>query len=626
MSTTIIDRIKYTSDDAVVNSLANLNTELATGSKRIILGAGTYSLSSALTPQSNTIIDGAGIGITILQGSNITLLSLSSVNNCTFRNMTFDGQSTATVDKIIMTSANNITFENCSFINSITPVSFFSVTTSNNCILSNCTFSDMTEWAMLADVASVEWKISGCTFTDCTNTVGNNGTLRLPSNTSLTNCIFDGCSHIFPRNDSVIDGNIIKNSQTNSGDGDIFVALSESIDGVVISNNTFVDSSDFGIEVGSTGTNVIIQGNHISGAGTESYQINSSSTTCVGKNNAVDTKTDPPTLNGYADRILVTTTFARSTSLTDLTAESAGHRVYIEVVSYGANIEIQALSSSLTSNQNITFSAVNQYVILEWDSLAWRIVENQTAGPPKFNELLNTRVLQDKIGGTITIDDEFDAPTLNSKWTLVGGGVAGTVDLELQTTPANPIYDLTTIPGRMLIQVDGGSGLQRLGLRQMRTLLPGTGVTVCFSPAWNFETLANNELQVILAVTDSTTDPESGSPRYTILFDTDADNGRILSTGSSGGTVDTSTTSSLPLGGISDTVYFRIIHSSTTAGRFTGFFSFNGSSWTSLGQRTLGGVPTQLWVSVESATSISSPIPITTLYWVRQGGVGVLPY
>jgi hypothetical protein len=214
-----------------------------------------------------------------------------------------------------------------------------------------------------------------------------------------------------------------------------------------------------------------------------------------------------------------------------------------------------------------------------------------------------------------TPDDEFEASSLDAKWTAVSGS-SGTVDL---TGTTGGVYELFPEPGVIAMQP---STTVHIRLRQTYTLPDNTSIIVKLSPAFSIDGqpgVVNNELQWGMWLNDTAGAPESGVGMR-LLVDTDTDTFRYFF-GSFVAVSGSTPTASAPV--IQGPIYLRIRRSGTT---FHGYFSPDGLRWTHLGSNTEATALTNLWIGCTTSTNIPSVKPAAIFHWVREGGVGTKPW
>ncbi len=120
-----------------------------------------------------------------------------------------------------------------------------------------------------------------------------------------------------------------------------------------------------------------------------------------------------------------------------------------------------------------------------------------------------------------TPDDEFDAATLDAKWTAVSG-VAGTVDQFAIIATNTPIYDLSTRPGWLLTQVRQNDGITTgsVRLRQDFTLADGDSIVIAHTlPTYiGHPSAATNNESVIEIVLNDNDSGETAGNRVVVRY------------------------------------------------------------------------------------------------------------
>lgn len=625
MATTRIKQINYISGDSYIDTLNDLIREIAGNSKRINIGAGTYTLSSALTAGGNDlVISGSGPDETIIEGNGITLLNLSSNLNIIVKGITFDGLSSAVADKIIITTCADVLFDSCRFVNALQPQNMVAVTGSTNVSFINCEFEGCTESALTADSGTSNMTVSKCTFTSCVATNVANS-VQLGTDSTIVNSTFNACGVVSFQDRTSVINNQFTNSVVPTNRGAVTIGFSISSLNCIITSNTFTSPNEYAIfQGGPLAEGAIVQDNKVTLAGVAPFFVSTAiKLFTMISNGATEVRSLTGTVSqsGYTDKSLITTTGDTTLNVSNLEIGGTGHRLYVEHdVDGGFTLTVATSSPSLS----IALPDAGDYVILEWQGEGWTIVEYSPTAGPDPNRIINSVALPDKTSASQAIDDDFNSTSLDVKWTVVGGGIAGTANLVNESALANSIYDLTSIPGRLLLQNRGGD--TTFGIRASYTLPQNRSVILKFSPTITFNEVDNNSPMLTLSLTDSTTDPEAGTNRVYLIMDPGASELRILTAGTVGGFSDTTFATSMPLGGLSDTMYFRICRSNLVTNKFITMFSINGNSWTIMNNFTLAGTPNILWIANQCDSAYTTfPTPIQTVYWVREYSNDVIP-
>jgi hypothetical protein len=212
-----------------------------------------------------------------------------------------------------------------------------------------------------------------------------------------------------------------------------------------------------------------------------------------------------------------------------------------------------------------------------------------------------------------TPDDDFDAASLDGKWTVVNGA-GGTVSL---TGTSGGIYELFPEQSLLAIQVNNGA---LVNLRQDYTLPDGKSIILAMNPALVLagqSGIVNNELRVGLYLNASDTSPETGS-HTGIVLDADTDGWRIGAPSNFNSTPVSGTPA-----GLGDTIYLRIQRAGLVYHRY---FSLSGLVWVPMGSDTEASALDNVWIGTTSAAAFGSPKPIITFPWIRLGGPGLFPW
>lgn len=213
---------------------------------------------------------------------------------------------------------------------------------------------------------------------------------------------------------------------------------------------------------------------------------------------------------------------------------------------------------------------------------------------------------------TDTPDDDFDAGSLDGKWTVVDGS-SGTVSMD----PSLPVdvYDLTT-RDELLVQVSSNNAFE---IRQDYTLPDGNSIVMAFTPAINFADDSDVSYSVKLALNDNDTSHNSG----TYLFldaNTNINKFRINYFDSSSNLVDNNPGTS----DFGNRLYFRINRDGLA---YTCYYSYTGSTWLPLRRQTFGSAFDNVWIQVVTDSSVTTrPAATTAIHWIRQGNNNIDPW
>lgn len=217
-----------------------------------------------------------------------------------------------------------------------------------------------------------------------------------------------------------------------------------------------------------------------------------------------------------------------------------------------------------------------------------------------------------------TLDDEFNAQTLDAKWTVIAGSHAR-IDLLEGNNVAR--YDLVTRTGCLLIQV-GSAATQEVQLRQDYTLADGESVILAISPAMHLGSVTADELQIGLGLNSDDSFYSAGSTHfefYAVETDSTPDI-QASPTGHSGGQGSVTVTLT---NAISRTLFLRMSRSSLF---YHPSFSFDGMSWSPLGGSSFAAAHNNLWIFARNAGTTGTPIPVQAIHWIRSGVNSVDPW
>lgn len=221
-------------------------------------------------------------------------------------------------------------------------------------------------------------------------------------------------------------------------------------------------------------------------------------------------------------------------------------------------------------------------------------------------------------------DDDFTAPTLDPKWTVVAGSNAAVNLLESGNVAR---YDLTTRQGSLLLQA-GSDGTRNIYLRQDYTLPDGHSIVMALdlavfvdmgSSSWGW---GNNDQRVGVVLNTDDSDPEGVATSGVLYFMFDTNSGEA-----SYKTFHVNTSSSTTAAGDVPwqfgTAYLRIARSGLV---YRWFISFNGRSWSPLGSATMQAAPSNVWIYCRNGGAMGTPVPIHGVDWIRLGGNGLDPW
>lgn len=370
-----------------VNNFADFQTALTNlsgfGGGKVIISEGTMVITSTVDIPSNVIIEGSGIGATILQATtnlNSVMLNINiSTDNVIIRNLTIDGNATnqsLTFNLVnIAGSSSRILIKDCNFLSSYDNNSHFINITTNtsDIVVRDCRLEQLVAPASAGSGIFCNGSnvlIAGNTF------VSNYEPIILSPNAD--NIIIKGNnittfgSPVATSNGTtqvLIEGNVLE-SQTASSP---MISIDTGGTRIQVLNNILRTSAGSGIAITGTATECLIEGNSITGTTGDVIDISglTDEFVAITKNNAQEDLTDPATITGTADRVLITTTTATTTNIGDLTTDCAGHTLYVEL-----SVDVGDLTLTATSTDgwsSITLDDAGDWVILEWIGNAWII-------------------------------------------------------------------------------------------------------------------------------------------------------------------------------------------------------------------------------------------------------------
>jgi hypothetical protein len=252
-------------------------------------------------------------------------------------------------------------------------------------------------------------------------------------------------------------------------------------------------------------------------------------------------------------------------------------------------------------------------------TVAWETPAGGGGGGADYSPILDDKATTDD-----PPDDEFDDTTgmsgsvngLDSKWTAVDGS-SGTVDFLTETPSDTGIYDFSTRPGWMMLQVQNNAGTT-LSLRQDYTLPNNKMVIMAFSMPF-VRAGDSNEFEIHMNLNDSDTSQIAGTSvelRMRVLA-----NGLGAQAGLNG--LQDAGATAVPAASMIFMGWMRADDGATE--KYTAIYSVDGTTWNMLTDASSdsyqpGSVMNNLWVSASSnASSTAVPAPIGGIYWVRLG-------
>lgn len=205
------------------------------------------------------------------------------------------------------------------------------------------------------------------------------------------------------------------------------------------------------------------------------------------------------------------------------------------------------------------------------------------------------------------MSDEFNAGTLDGQWTVVGG-VSGSVSM-ITADPSDSIYDLTSLPGTMLVMIKPGDAIH---FRVDDFLTTGEQIIVCLGAAYpGDDTQEGNSAHIGIGFNDDNTSPSAGND-CRMLWD-GADDARLFSAHTDNGTA---------IGvignyaGVSQRSYFRLVRDSNTVHYW---HSIDGIVWNSLSSSTQHvSTANNFWITLGSTSPTPSHAQIAAVHWVRH--------
>lgn len=206
---------------------------------------------------------------------------------------------------------------------------------------------------------------------------------------------------------------------------------------------------------------------------------------------------------------------------------------------------------------------------------------------------------------TDTPDDEFNAGSLDGKWTVVDG-TSSTASLT-QGNPAD-IYEATT--EGLLAQVSGDNDFH---IRQDYELPDGNSIILCLTPTLNVPEIGINDYFVGLSMNDDDSGFNAGQHKW-IAF---APQARVIAWDGTG-------TSAQYLASFGQRMYLRVMRSGLT---YYYYWSHDGDMWNPIEQTTESGAFDNIWLFViTGAAYASSPVGINKFHWIRQGDNNIRPW
>lgn len=205
------------------------------------------------------------------------------------------------------------------------------------------------------------------------------------------------------------------------------------------------------------------------------------------------------------------------------------------------------------------------------------------------------------------MSDEFDSGTLDAQWT-VSGAVSGSVSM-ISTNPTDSVYDLTTLPGTMLVMVKPGDAV---AFRVDDFIASGEQVIVCLGMSFPGDaTQQGNSMHIGVGFNDDDSAKAAGNDVQMIwdgaddarLFVADSDFGNLIG--------------NIPnYAGVGRRVYLRMARDSNTVHYW---HSLDGIPWSSLGSATTHvSSANNFWVFMGSTGNTPAHANIVAVHWVRH--------
>jgi len=248
--------VSNASTNIVVNNIDDLRKAITLGVQKIIITAGTYTFTSAITISNPmSIIANPGV---IFSGNSLSPYFNVSANNCTINGIEIDGTGQSAVVGLIRSFATvtNLKIINCTFSNCGTGTEFV---TNTKLTIKNCNFSNITVPINLTSSDNVI--INQCLFESCnfvkfttsgdkikiTDNTFDTILSSNPNNISISNLIMNG--NIFDNFGNIIfrcTNSIISSNNFNTTSISFFT-----IDDTTISGNVFESNATSGTPLGA---------------------------------------------------------------------------------------------------------------------------------------------------------------------------------------------------------------------------------------------------------------------------------------------------------------------------------------------------------------------------------------
>lgn len=407
-----------------VNNLNDIpSTTISAQPSKFFFMTGTYTSTPTYTFGIDEIAwEGQGASETILNRVGAGNIIDIQANDISIKYLTFSGASNTDYAINVSAGAERVIIEDCIFLNRP------AININGGCskiIIKNCVFTpDNTITVPIIGLDPTSNIIQDVQIDNCSSLDTSNEDLILPSASTntiysviITNCQLNNKLITDNTNSThwIIKDNVISNDTgttiTLSGtshkiggnqlDGATTAQRAIDIDGYRCSitdnimtnfantgirlntngyvntlNNNLFDGSTTGINIPAITANQAffnLAGNTINAS---SITINSANVqTSVQKNNYLVALTDPSSINGYYDKVLVNKTAVFTPTLSDITLASTNHTIYITASSdsSGGGSPIFNLAfTGIGGLTNIQFTNVGDYVWLRWENAEWQ--------------------------------------------------------------------------------------------------------------------------------------------------------------------------------------------------------------------------------------------------------------
>ena len=403
-NTPVIDDFNYTVNTFTELSNAITTITSSTNGGIINCAPGTYTFTSTLTISTNNVtIQGSGQDSTLFVADAALTTIMMNVSgtrdNIKIRDIKFDANASgrATDNSIIDFSSfvEHITIENCQFAGVAATFSAIDINIHENVIISQNHFESITtgigvnltnsgstacriennhfkSWDTAIQIVSNEVTISNNDFQQNDIDISSSGDHNQFINNNLFNAGTTGINLASGATDTIISNNFIR-SANNS------IVVAASVTDIKISDNMITQSGATGITIGASVTGEI-SNNTINQSTTANYSISSTDPSLNFLNGtSVTTATGPATINGYDDKILLTTVAPGSTTLGNLHTGAAGHICYVELDVAAGTVTITP--TTFYQGTSIDLTSAGEYAVFQWNGVAWTLIATDTNLP-----------------------------------------------------------------------------------------------------------------------------------------------------------------------------------------------------------------------------------------------------